>query len=508
MQKNLILAIVISTAFIILWDAFVLGPRLKKAPLTLAPAPSGPARSKEFSAPEPKAPQPPIPSKTYLLQTERARVQILSTGGAIKHWHIQESGQWVDMVMNPEGAELPLQTFPELEFSPEADFVQGSREIRLSAIHPQGFRLTKHLKLDDSQLHTLEFEVTSLSKEPRQVDLSLMWGPGLGTVEAEQRENAHSLRSIALGPLKVRVLKGGEYTGSYRWAGVDNRYYLAAFLPREGAFSRVSGERPKGGFPSTVVPLSLSLAPGGGEKFSWFLYLGPKGYTRLKRFGLGLEEAVDFGLFGFLGKALLHGLEWFKKITGNYGWAIVLVTVILQLLTMPLNIRSLKHSLRMKELQPQMKRIQELYKGDQKRLHVEMMNLYKRHGLKFMGLEGCFPMLLQLPFFWAFYTTLRNAYELRQAPWIFWIKDLSAADPYRVLPILMGAGMFFQQRMTTSTADPTQAKMMWIMPIIFVFMFMGLPSGLVLYWFVNSLLTLVLQSFLLSKHKKTPSPAV
>jgi YidC/Oxa1 family membrane protein insertase len=149
----------------------------------------------------------------------------------------------------------------------------------------------------------------------------------------------------------------------------------------------------------------------------------------------------------------------------------------------------------MKELQPQVKQLQEQLKNDPKRMQIEMMNLYRKNGMKFMGMEGCFPMLLQIPVFFAFYTTLRLAYELRGASWL-WIPDLGVHDPIYALPILMGIGMFLQQRATTVAADPAQAKVMMFMPVIMTFMFLKLPAGLVLYWTVNSLCTIVIQKIL------------
>jgi YidC/Oxa1 family membrane protein insertase len=155
---------------------------------------------------------------------------------------------------------------------------------------------------------------------------------------------------------------------------------------------------------------------------------------------------------------------------------------------LPLTISSFKHGQKMKAVQPQMKRLQELYKNDARRLNVEMMELYKRHGLRFMGLEGCLPVFIQMPVFFALYNALRSTYELRHAPWIGWIKDLSLHDPFYVLPVLMGAGMFFQQKMSMASMDPSQRQIMYIMPVMFTFFFLKMPSGLVLYWLTSSLL--------------------
>ena len=174
--------------------------------------------------------------------------------------------------------------------------------------------------------------------------------------------------------------------------------------------------------------------------------------------------------------------------------------MMLQLLLMPLTMKSFKSMMAMKKVQPQLAALQKQYKNDPKRLNVEMMNLYKKSGTNPFG--GCLPMILQLPIFWALFTTLRNAYELRGAPFIFWIHDLSAADPFHVLPLMMGGAMFLQQRMSGAVTDPTQKQMMLMMPIMFTVMFFNFPAGLVLYWLTNNLLTMAIQGSMLNYHKK------
>jgi YidC/Oxa1 family membrane protein insertase len=139
-------------------------------------------------------------------------------------------------------------------------------------------------------------------------------------------------------------------------------------------------------------------------------------------------------------------------------------------------------------------------------MNAEMLNLYQKHGLRFMGMEGCFPMLLQMPIFFSLYTALRNTYELRHAPWIGWIRNLSAQDPYFVLPVLMGAGMLAQQKMTMNIADPTQAKIMYLLPLVFTISFLKMPAGLVIYWLTNSLLTIGIQLVLMKRHSREAAP--
>jgi len=222
-----------------------------------------------------------------------------------------------------------------------------------------------------------------------------------------------------------------------------------------------------------VVPLPASELKA-GEKRVWSaqFYLGPKDYDHLIKLGGGLDRAVDFGFFAPLAKLANSALVYFHKLTGNYGMAIIILSVIIQLLLTPLSFKSYKAMAVMKKIQPEMQSIQ------------KVMDLYKRHGTNPLG--GCLPMLLQIPVFFALFTALRNSWSLHGAPFVFWIKDLSAKDPFYVLPLVMGGIMFLQQHMNPQTSDPAQAAMMKWMPVIFTFMFLTFPSGLVLYWLINS----------------------
>jgi YidC/Oxa1 family membrane protein insertase len=211
-----------------------------------------------------------------------------------------------------------------------------------------------------------------------------------------------------------------------------------------------------------------------------------------------LSDAVDFGFFGFLARPLLHVLKFFYGFLHNYGLAIILLTVIIKLIFWPLTQKSYTSMKGMQKLQPQMQKLREKYKNDKQRLNVELMNLYKEHRVNPLG--GCLPMLVQIPVFFALYKTLLISIELRHAPFFLWIADLSAKDPYYVTPLLMGASMFVQQKLTPSTMDPMQAKLFLAMPIVFTVLFLNFPAGLVLYWLVNNLLTIG-QQYLIYRQK-------
>jgi len=221
-------------------------------------------------------------------------------------------------------------------------------------------------------------------------------------------------------------------------------------------------------------------------------YIGPKEYKTLKSIDPVLTNAIEYGWFTFAAKPLFALLSWLYDIFGNWGWAIIALTAIIRIILYPLTYKGMVSMQKMKELAPKMKELKEKYGKDPQKLNQMTMEMYKKHGANPLG--GCLPMLLQIPVFFAIYRVLLNAVELQGAPWILWIDDLSRMDPYYVLPILMGASMFLQQRMTPNNfTDPMQEKIFKYLPVIFTFFFVTFPSGLVLYWFVNNLFSIAQQ---------------
>ncbi len=221
-------------------------------------------------------------------------------------------------------------------------------------------------------------------------------------------------------------------------------------------------------------------------------YIGPKDYRALEAINPVLTNAIEYGWFTFAAAPLFKILMWLHGIFGNWGWAIVGLTILIRILLYPLTHKGMVGMQKMKEIAPKMKELQEKYKGDPQRLNAAVMELYKKHGANPLG--GCLPLLLQIPVFFAIYRVLLNAVELQGAEWMLWINDLSRMDPYMVLPLLMGASMYFQQRMTPSNfTDPLQEKIFKFLPLIFTFFFITFPSGLVLYWLVNNLASIAQQ---------------
>ena len=242
----------------------------------------------------------------------------------------------------------------------------------------------------------------------------------------------------------------------------------------------------------------------GSSNFSVKGYIGAKDYENLKSIDARLTDVVEYGWFSFIAKPMFAFLSFLHTYIGNWGWAIVVLTLVIRIVLFPLTYKGMLSMNKLKELAPKMKELQAKYKGDPQKLNAHMMELYKKHGANPMG--GCLPILLQIPVFFAIYRVLLNAIELKGAEWILWIRDLSVMDPFFILPILMGATMFLQQRLTPTTfSDPMQEKIMKYLPIVFTFFFVTFPAGLTLYWFVNNVCSVVQQIFvnkLFEKHKR------
>ncbi len=292
---------------------------------------------------------------------------------------------------------------------------------------------------------------------------------------------------------KLDSIKGEvQYAGAVEWFSQADKYFTATVL--YGSNGIITGKRtaaPKEIGELLTTDLTVKDKP---EGRTFTLYAGPKSYTLLAAYGHGLEQMVDYGWFGILAKPMFWLLRQFYTITQNYGIAIILLTIVVRALLFYPSLKSATAMEEMKKIQPQLMAIREKYKKDPARVNQEMMKLYKEHKVNPLG--GCLPMLLQLPFFVALYNVLSVSIELRQSPFIsFWIKDLSVYDPYYILPVLMGVSMIFTMKMTSTTADPQQAKIMMFMNIAFIFLFAWLPAGLLLYITLSNVLSIVQQLY-------------
>ncbi|HEV8199842.1 MAG TPA: membrane protein insertase YidC [Candidatus Polarisedimenticolia bacterium] len=366
----------------------------------------------------------------------------------------------------------------------------------------------------------------SASAQGRAIDPAIAWGAGFEEEVAEASERMGVGVRALLGrggkverrfQSKITPAEPWTEEGSIDFAGIESKYFAAVFVPPQGAPARMRAETLRLVEDGREhLHLGFSLRPAAGAQVA--LYAGPKSYEVLRAAGLGLDRLLDFGFFGFIAHPLFEALRFLHRYTGNYGWAIVLLTVFIRALFFPFLHRS---QLKMRQMQEKMKRIQPKLKSLKERYHrleqkavekgtaggrqkvrqemnEEMMKLYQEEGMNpFSSVSGCLPLLAQMPILAAFYTILSISIELRQAPFVLWVHDLSEKDI--ALVILMSASMLAQQLMTASSIpDPAQRRMMYLMPIMFTIFFVNMPSGLVLYWLVNNLLGIV-QQYLVNK---------
>jgi len=302
-----------------------------------------------------------------------------------------------------------------------------------------------------------------------------------------------------------KMKEGKSISGQIGWIAYESDYFISSIIPedqKEGEFYGLT--MPSGIISAAYISPSISVNASGRASSGYTLYFGPRDQDILKTAGKKLERAINFGFFNIIAKPLHFLLRFFNKYVDNYGVSIIILTILIKIIFWPLTHKSFVSMKEMQKLQPLMVKIREKYKDDREQMQRELMGLYKTYKVNPMG--GCLPILIQIPVFFALYKLLYASIELRQAPFMLWIQDLSAPDrlftfpfsvpfmyaPYGipVLTLLMGASMFLQQKMSPPPGDPAQAKMMMFLPILFTFMFINFPSGLVLYWLVNNLISI------------------
>jgi YidC/Oxa1 family membrane protein insertase len=282
-------------------------------------------------------------------------------------------------------------------------------------------------------------------------------------------------------------------TATGGWAAIVQHYFVTAWVPDAKSSNTIKTRVKKeaGEYLIGYTGPEVSVAPGSTKTFSAALYTGPKIQKNLEVISDGLELTVDFGWLWFIAQGLFWLLTFLHGIVGNWGWAIILLTTLVKAILFYPSAISYKSMAHMRRVTPEMQRIKELHGSDRAKQSQAMMELYKREKINPLG--GCLPILLQMPIFMALYWTLMESVELRHAPWILWIRDLSVMDQYFVLPLIMGVSMFVQQQLNPAPPDPMQARVMKLMPIVFTFMFLWFPAGLVLYWVVNNVLSIAQQ---------------
>ncbi|MCW8893454.1 MAG: membrane protein insertase YidC [Deltaproteobacteria bacterium] len=296
---------------------------------------------------------------------------------------------------------------------------------------------------------------------------------------------------------KIKDLEGSPkvYSKNILWSGYTSKYFLTAINPKDSS-EQIFIQLGDNFIENKFISPTINLLSNKSEKFEYSAYFGPKQIEFLAASHNSFESTIHYGFFHPLAKPLMVVLKFFYDFIGNYGFAIVLLTICIKIIFWPLTQKSYKSMKGMQKLQPEMKKMREKYGADKQKLNQEMMAFYKENKVNPLG--GCLPMVIQIPVFFALYRVLLGSIELRHAPFMLWITDLSAKDPYYVTPLIMGVTMFLQQKMTPTNMDPTQEKIMLMMPVVFTFMFLNFPSGLVIYWLTNNVLT-ILQQYLIRR---------
>jgi YidC/Oxa1 family membrane protein insertase len=453
-------------------------------------------------------------SEELTLETGLYYAVFSNVGGALRSLRLRDyagaEGEPLELISQEDGASLgwPLSLATGEAATDEmirnALFVAERRPGSISMeFRRDGLHVRKEFRFDPD---TYGIEVdASISRGGRPVPFSVIWQGRFGDQSVDYQpaltnvvyREAGDYERVNVGDIDNLEPPRIDLTTQ---VGLEDPYFLAMFLAEGGVTPSVSA------VPLLVlegedeVPTAVLNVPTSGMPV--VLYVGPKEQRALEATDATLTTVIDYGFFEILARPLLLGLLWIHSYIGNYGWSIVLLTLFINFVLFPLRLKQQLSMQKMQKIQPQMRTLQDKYKklkaNDPKRPEVqaEMMGLYKKHGVNPMG--GCLPLLLQMPFLFAFFSLLRVAIELRGAPWMLWIQDLSAPDPVFVLPVLMGGSMFVMQKMTPTTADPAQAKIMMMMPVMLTVMFVIMPvqSGLMLYWLTSNLVGVGQQYFI------------
>jgi YidC/Oxa1 family membrane protein insertase len=523
MEKRLILAIVLSFLVLALYQMVFLKHKPQTEPQaqtqtqvppqaaapgttpaqTPAPAAAAPAAAPAYNQAEAEAEQ------QVLVETSLYKSVWSNRGASLRSWklkaHLDENKEGLELVSR-RAAEVG--TFPFFLDTQDADL---DKTANGGLFVPSLTRLdlkdgqTGELKFAFSDGNTVKIEKTfvftggvydfevriDVWKDGRKIEPRMIWGPGIGNPVVTTRRQQFGLGSgvAVLVANKVYRINDRRYRPEASafnfasWAGYEDNYMTALFItpPQQGTaqFLRVPrDERTADFFLSVSVPQRA--------------YIGPKDFDRLKAFGHESKKIINFGFFGAIAEALFVSIKFIHRYVPNWGFAIIILTFLIKIIFFPLTYSSTKSMAKMQELQPKIKALRAKYKkakqdiNQRREMNEEMMKLYKEHGINPAG--GCLPILVQIPVFWGFFRMLVVAMEFRHSPFILWIKDLSVHDPYYVTPILMGATQYISQKMTPTAADPAQARMMLIMPVVMTVFFMNFQSGLVLYWLTNNVL--------------------
>jgi YidC/Oxa1 family membrane protein insertase len=513
-------------------------PAAETSPVTSAPGP-GSASGGGQSPPAPPAAAavetgPPIAGEReaqVVLEGDQTSATITNRGAQLLSLQVEQPGTAsVELVRKRVGGPYPfalvdklLRPLPIDEALFAVDRGADGRSVTFRYRGPAG-SAEKTFRFDERGLLAVEVKAAG--------SWALLLGPGIGNPTAAELDSRYGLRGAVIkagDDVKVLAAKSDSEAVAYsgqglRWAGLEDTYFAAIAVPQGGSLARAVLQpmlvepQPAGARFATAPAkdamtgeqkalsreFALVLEPAAGS-LSLECYLGAKGYEKLKALPYGLEETVSLGWLSPVVRPLLAGLHWiYDHIVPNYGWAIILMTLLIKVLLLPITHPSTLSMRKMQVLNPRMQAIRDRYRPKlkdkqgrpnlemQRKMNEEVMALYKAEGVNPVG--GCLPLLVQMPILYAFYRLLSTSVELRHAPWIFWVHDLSAQDPHLILPLIMGATQFLQVKLAPQSGDPAQRRLFMLMPLFMLIFFLSAPSGLVLYWLTNNILTIVQQA--------------
>jgi YidC/Oxa1 family membrane protein insertase len=540
-SQRLILLMIFTFSLVMLWDgwqrhnqpaqtATIAGPATSGAPTGAAPTPTTNLSVDSNAVPAASTAAPVSDAPTAVVTTDLYVAEISAQGGdivrleLIKHKAkddksrnfvlLQADSQHVYRAQSGLiGDKLPTHKTLFVLKAGNYSLPEGkdSFEIRLDAPEADGVKVTKILTFRrNSYLIDVAYEIANNSQaaiapnayfqlerdgsEPEGDTKMVQTFTGAALYTESEKYKKMSFSDIAKDKAKF-VPKANN-----GWIGIVQHYFVAAWLPqgtaeREFFVRKLSENLYSAG---VILPVA-SIAPGSTGKVAVPLFAGPQEQGRLVKpdpantafTAAGFDLVVDYGWLTMIAAPLFWVLEWFHKLFGNWGWAIIALTVLIKLIFFPLSAASYKSMAKMRLVMPKLTRLKEQYGDDRMKLNQEMMELYKKEKINPLG--GCLPILVQIPVFIALYWVLLGSVEMRHAPWIGWIQDLSTKDPFFILPLVMGATMLIQTKLNPTPPDPIQAKVMMAMPIVFTVMFLWFPAGLVLYWVVNNVLSIAQQ---------------
>ncbi len=548
MEKRVLLAFALSIVVFVAWS-YIFGPKPQQNPKTPAPAQEGAKPTAEKAAPvspETREAMAPArvsssgrtannlaPARKITVKTNLYTAQFTEDGGRLVSFTLNKYRSTAahdsppkELVTVNSPQDYPLKTFFLSGSVPglgNARFSADKKTIRLDDRRQQdrlAFTLREKNGLEVTKVYTfhqnsylIDMEVIIRNFSAKTIDDNLVLELTSGPFQRKRRYSfaglgmllGDKLHEIKIHKIDKEMAKLRQTNYSLTWAGYEDQYFLAVVLPEEQDKVKVKASAlDQNGLRLDLINAPIRLAPQTEKTYRYTLYYGPKDYNLLKSLNNHLDRSVYLGWFDILAKPILVFMLWLHKYVKNYGITIIILTIIIKLIFWPLTHKSQKSMREMQKLQPRIAKLREKYKNDKAAMNREMMQMYRTYKINPMG--GCLPIAIQIPVFIALYRILDYSLELRHAPFFLWIQDLSAPDrllhfafklPFMqeptgipVLTILMGATMFLQQKVQPMTGDPTQAKMMMLMPLFFTVIFINFPSGLVLYWLVNNILSI------------------